>query len=86
MPIMLGNLTVDEIEVRAGVSFSHELKELMEATHQQSAANVQEGKWHCFDIPFAIVCGGMPLAQRIYDLLKNDADKFNEPLQIALAD
>jgi hypothetical protein len=85
MAIMLGNLTVDEIEERAGVRFSPELKELLEATHQQAADNIQDGKWHCFDIPFVLLCGGMPLAQSIYDHVKNDADKFKTTLQIALA-
>lgn len=85
MGIMLGNLTVSEIEKRAGVAFSDELKQLMESTHQSDASNIADGKWHCFDIPFTLVCGGMPIAQQIYDHLKADSSKFNQPLQIALA-
>lgn len=85
MNIMLGNLTVSEIEKRAGVVFSDELKQLMKKTHQAKASNIADGKWHCFDIPFTIVCGGMPLAQAIYGHLKADSSKFAEPLRIALA-
>ncbi len=85
MNIMLGNLTITEIEKRAGVEFSSELKELMAATHQSEASNIADGKWHCFDIPFTLVCGGMPIAQQIYDHLKADSSNFKEPLQIALA-
>lgn len=85
MSIMLGNLTVAEIEKRAGVEFSEELKQLMEKTHQSEASNIADGKWHCFDIPFSLVCGGMPLAQQIYDHLKAESSNFKEPLQIALA-
>lgn len=84
MGIMLGNLTVSEIEKRTGAVFSDELKQLMESTHQSDANNIADGKWHCFDIPFTLVCGGMPLAQQIYDHLKADSSKFNQPLQIAL--
>lgn len=85
MNIRLGNLRVDEIEARAGVKFSDELKSLLKATHQENASNVAEGKWHCFDIPFTMVCGGMPLAQKIYDHLKDEAANFKEPLSIALS-
>lgn len=85
MAIMLGNLTVSEIEKRTGVEFPKELNMLMEKTHQPAASNIAYGKWHCFDIPFTIVCGGMPLAQQIYDYLKADSGKFKQQLQIALA-
>ena len=85
MGIMLGNLSVAEIEKRAGVKFPEELKQLMQDTHQDEASNIKDGKWHCFDIPFTIVCGGMPIAQKIYDHLKDDSSKFAEQLQIALA-
>lgn len=86
MGIMLGNLTVPEIEKRAGVIFPDDLKQLMAATHQPGASNIADGKWHCFDIPFTLVCGGMPLAQRVYDNLKSQAGSFKEPLQIAIAE
>lgn len=85
MNIMLGNLTVPEIERRTGVEFSDELRKLMHETHQNRAENIEDGKWHCFDIPFMIVCGGMPLAQKIYDQLKSKSPIFKEPLQIAIA-
>ena len=85
MGIMLGNLTVAEIEKRSGVAFSEVLKQLMEDTHQSEANNVADGKWHCFDIPFMLVCGGMPLAQKIYDELKDQSEKFKEPLKISLS-
>ena len=85
MNIMLGNLTISEMEKRAGVAFSEELKHLLEKTHQADASNIADGKWHCYDIPFTLVCGGMPIAQQIYDHLKADSSKFNQPLQIALA-
>ena len=81
---MLGNLTVSEIEKRAGVTFPEELKQLMGETHQSEASNILDGKWHCFDIPFILVCGGMPLAQKIYDQLKAETSNFKEPMQIAL--
>jgi hypothetical protein len=85
MNIMLGNLTADQIEIRAKVIFSKELKDLLNATHQPSASQIGEGEWHCFDIPFTLVCGGMQFAQKVYDHLKTQSADFAEPLQIALA-
>jgi hypothetical protein len=85
MSIMLGNLTVDQIEKRAGVVFAKELKSLMNATHQPSATNIGAGEWHCFDIPFVLVCGGMPFAEKVYGLLKAQSGQFAEQMQIALA-
>ena len=84
MNIMLGNLSVDQIESRAKVIFSKELKDLLNATHQSSASHINDGKWHCFDIPFTLVCGGMPFAQKVYDHLKAQSADFAEPLQIAI--
>ena len=85
MNIMLGNLTVNQIESRTGVAFSDELKALMTDTYQSSATHIAENEWHCFDLPFILVCGGMPFAQKIYDHLKLQTQNFVEPLQIALA-
>ena len=83
---MLGNLSVADMEARSGVTFSDGLKTLLNDTHQSNASNVADGKWHCFDLPFVLVCGGMPLAQKIYDELKSQSANFKEPLQIALAE
>jgi hypothetical protein len=85
MSIRLGNLTVSEIETRAGVIFPEELKKLLAESHQDHATNIKDGEWHCFDMPFVLVCGGMTLAQTIYDHLKMMSSQFKEPLQIALA-
>ncbi len=84
MSFYLGNLTVSQIESRAGVTFPEELKTLMEKTHQPSATNIGEREWHCFDIPFVLVCGGMEIATEIHGHLRDLGGDFREPLQIAL--
>jgi len=85
MNIRLGNLTVEEMENRSGVTFPDELKKLLAASHQDHATNIGEGEWHCFDLPFVLVCGDRPLAQKIFEHLKALSAQFKEPLQIALA-
>ena len=84
MNIRLGNLTVLEMEQRSGITFPDELKRLLEGSRQDHATNIGKGEWHCFDIPFVLVCGDMNLAQAIYDHLKVMSSQFTEPLQIAL--
>lgn len=84
MNIMLGNLSVAEIESRLGINFPEEIVRFMEDSHQPSAQNVQSGKWHCFDIPFNLVCGDIETAQKIYNALKSQASKCKEPLRISV--
>ncbi len=81
---MLGNLSIEEIEKRAGVKFPDELVDYMKPRWQQKAENVGKGKWHCFDIPFNLVCGDMETATEIYNHLKAFSSDFKEPLQITL--
>jgi hypothetical protein len=57
----------------------------MESSHQAQAANVAKGKWHCFDLPFTMVCGDADTAQKIYDSVKDKSSEIKEPMQIALA-
>lgn len=75
MGIMLGNLTIEEMETRLGVTFPEPLKERLRATHQMEAS-VEPGRWHCFDVPFRIVVGGNELAKEIVDALTPMAKDF----------
>lgn len=70
--IMLGNLSVKEIEERLGFPFSDELKKLInEDNRQWSVDKVKkwEKDWHCFDVPFIIMMKNKEMAQKVYDLL-----------------
>jgi len=82
--ILLGNLTIEQMEARTGVTFSEELKNFLKETYQANATNIAPNKWHCFDIPFTLVCGDMQIAQKIYNYLKLEAKNFKEPLQISI--
>lgn len=84
MSIFLGNLSIEEIESRSGVKFPEGLVEYMKPRKQEKAANIKHGKWHCFDIPFNLVCGDMVTAKKIYDYLKPLSKDFKEQLQISL--
>lgn len=85
MSIYLGNLSVDEIEKRIGIPFPEEIKKFMTGTREMSAQKTPAGKWHCFDMPFMIVCGDRETAQKIYESVKDRYGEIKEPLQIGIA-
>ena len=84
MNIMLGNLSVSQIEERLGIEFPEEVKDFMRQNHQAGASNVVKGKWHCFDIPFNLVCGDVETATKIYNSLKDRSKECKEALQFSL--
>lgn len=70
MGIMLGNLSVRDIEKRLFIELKEEDKEALETGRQQSANGPwPPGSWHCFDIPFLIQCDGMETAKKVADIL-----------------
>ena len=81
---MLGNLSVEQMEKRLGIEFPSEIKEFMLKTRQQEAQNIKKGKWHCFDLPFNIVCGDMETATKIFEGLKHQSNKCKVHLQFSL--
>lgn len=82
--MLLGNLSVKDMEKRLGVTFSDECKDYMNATHQNNATKIQPTKWHCFELPFTILCGDMLTAETIQDYLKDQADEFKVPIGISV--
>ncbi len=80
MAIMLGNMTVAQIEERCGVKFSKDDEDFLNKTHQSKANNIENGKWHCFDMPFMIVCGGRDFFNELFERLK----KYGKDMKCAL--
>ena len=83
--MLLGNLSIKDIERRAGVKFPDELVAYMKARHQQEASNIKPGHWHCFDIPFNLLCGDMETAKEIHRHLAPLSGDFKQPLRISLS-
>jgi cell wall assembly regulator SMI1 len=82
---MLGDLNVKQIENRLGIEFPDDIRELMLKTHQSKANNIERGKWHCFDIPFNLVCGDIELATKIFESVKDRSSECKEKLQFSLS-
>ena len=83
MIIMLGNLTLKQIEERTGISVSDSDRAELNGMRQEKAENIASGKWHCFDLPFMLVCGDKPTAEKVVKILSPyDWQKAKEALQI----
>lgn len=85
MNMMLGNLSISQIESRLGIDFTEDIRDFMSKNHEPNASHVTTGKWHCFDIPFNLVCGDIVTATKIYDSIKERADEIKERFQISLS-
>ena len=68
MGIMLGNQTPDQIARRLKIELSEEHKTQLLESWQQKAEDIADDKWHCFDIPFMMVCGCKETAEKFRDL------------------
>ena len=84
MNLMLGDMSVNDIEKRIGIEFPEEIREFMKKTYQSNASEIGKGEWHCFDIPFNIVCGDMEIATKIFNSVKDRGSECKVPLQFSL--
>lgn len=84
MGICLGNLSVRQIEDRLSIELSEDDRGALSASRQQMAENIAPGKWHCFDLPFVVVCGDMDTAIKVRDILTPYADKMSGQIQISI--
>ena len=84
--IMLGNLSIEDLERRLGVDLPSEFKESMNKGRQQIAESsaLKENEWHLFDLPLMMVCGSFEMASYVNETLKPLADQFKDALQIAV--
>jgi len=67
--MMLGNLSIAQMESRLGIKFPEPFRSSFEQKHQPIANGVKEGEWHCFDLPFFLLCGDVSLAKEVFNSL-----------------
>lgn len=85
MSIYLGDVSVEQIEHRTGITLSDEDREYLKAHRQHKINNtkIERGCWHCFDIPFSFNAGDEETAGFYLDMFKKyDWSQCKEPLQI----
>lgn len=85
MAIMLGNLSLTQMQERCGFEFPQEALAILSDNRQEEVNHkeIKDGKWHCFDIPFLIMVSTKARAEQLRDILSPYAEQFKVPLQIA---
>ena len=67
--MMFGDLKTTDIEKRLNITLSDTDRDKLEGMRQSKANGIIPGKWHCFDMPFQILCGDKDTAAMIDDIL-----------------
>ncbi|MBF4468840.1 MAG: hypothetical protein ISP01_05480 [Methanobrevibacter arboriphilus] len=80
--VFLGNLSVQQIEKRLGIEISENERLKLKNMHCNNATDIPENKWHCFDMPFVLMCGSKETCQIVYDILKKYSSKMEEEIRI----
>ena len=71
MSIMLGNLTVEQMERRLGIALTKEHRQMLQESRQEPMnIPLGDGKWHCFDIPFMMMCDTKETAVKFRDIIQ----------------
>lgn len=71
MSIMLGNLTVEQMERRLGITLTKEHRQMLKESRQEPLNTpLEDGKWHCFDIPFMMMCDTKETAEKFRDIIQ----------------
>lgn len=84
MNIFLGNLSVKQIEERMGIQLGDSERTELSAMRQEKAEHIKSGKWHCFDLPFMLICGDKPTAEKVVKILSaHDLSHVKECLQVS---
>jgi hypothetical protein len=84
MNIYLGNFSISQMEERLDIKFPNELVTYMTNKHQDSAGKLAKDKWHCFDIPFVLVCENIEMATVIYNYLKPFTHDMKDQMMISI--
>ena len=84
MAIMLGNLTLQQIQDRRGFQFPQEALDLLQNRQEKvNRVKIAGGAWHCFDIPFMLMCGSEQMARDLAMVLMPHAHEFKTPLGVS---
>ena len=65
MSIYLGNLSAKEMCERLGIECTEQIADMELARERKADVKSGTDKWHCFDIPFEVVCGTRQMKQPI---------------------
>lgn len=84
MSIYLGNMSAQQMCERLGIEYTEQIAEMELAREPNAHVKGGVDKWHCFDIPFEVVCGTREVAQVWYELLSPVAEKMKCPIRFSV--
>ena len=86
MGIMLGNLSVKDIETRLGITLSAEdVAVLQEKRQENVSVPLASGKWHCFDIPFMFMAATRDDALMFADIFEKYTGQMRGKFSIGMS-
>ena len=84
MSIYLGNLTAKQMCERLGIEYTEQIADMELAREHNADVKSGVDKWHCFDIPFEVVCGTREVAQVWFDILSPVESQMKEPIRFSV--
>lgn len=83
--ILLGNLTIADLENDLGIKFNEEDRRYLESTRQEDVSKkLANDAWHFFDIPRRLVLGSPKAHRKFKDLLKKYEPAGSVQIEIIL--
>ena len=77
--ILLGNLTVEQMEKRCGITLKDEERNALDALREETCDKVRgNNKMHIYDIPFLIECGNLEARKTVIDILTPYAEQIGK--------
>lgn len=69
MTIYLGNLTINQMEQRLGITLTDDERKFFLSTHKDNCNSLGSDEWHCYDIPFMFAAGSVAFLKRCIKIL-----------------
>lgn len=84
MQVRIGNLKIEEVLDKLGITLPKEVVERMRKRHQPSAQaeDLKAEQWHCFERPFCTVCGSRETAYEWFEILSPYGNEMKTQMQI----
>lgn len=83
--ILIGNLTIEDLEKDLGIKFNEEDRQYLNSTRQEDVSKkLASDAWHFFDIPRRLVLGSPKAHRKFKDLLKKYEPTGSVQIEIML--
>lgn len=83
MNILLGNLTISEMERRCGITLTENERKTLEDLREETISEVRgNNKIHIYDMPFLIECGNAEARETVIDIIMPYAGELKTRLQV----